>query len=305
MTIPTLSITIPTYNRRKFLQATLEALLPQITDDVEVVIFDNCSTDDTAEYLRALGERITYICQDSNIGPDRNMYACFTQARGEYIWLLCDDDLPCSTAVQRILEGTRAVPKPPLLSLRVIAGDINLSNYDPSPVETGWTSFDRNAFLADISFMLTFAPLIVVRRDCLDSEFVRQSIGTNLVPAAVVLSTVGTYNQALRPDKPLLFGRGDNVGGYDAFIVFGKNLVKLFNRCNRKWFDRRAVASAYNDNIAMVLNPAMRRALQAGPFPWRRLATLVHYTYRFSYFYSNLLPALLWQVTKRYILRRT
>ena len=131
---PILSITIPTFNRAEFLKQTLDILLPQMTTDVEVVIFDNCSTDGTEEYVRSLGKAVQYIRQESNIGSDRNMVSCLTQAFGDYLWLLCDDDIPCTTAVQRILEGIKSFPNPPMLSLRVIPGDKYLSNFDPKPV---------------------------------------------------------------------------------------------------------------------------------------------------------------------------
>lgn len=105
-----LSICIGTFNRAEFIGATLESIIIQSTSDCEIVVSNNASTDDTeqivSEYARRF-PRLRYFRQDTNIGLDRNFDYAVEQARGEYCWLMPDDDLLKPGAVARILDALR------------------------------------------------------------------------------------------------------------------------------------------------------------------------------------------------------
>ena len=103
-----LSICIPTYNRADFLAATLESILPQVTEDIEVVVSDNASTDHTAAVVQSFQERLphlVYFRQPANQGRDRNYLQAVRSAQGEYCWLLGDDDLLEEYAVSTLLNS--------------------------------------------------------------------------------------------------------------------------------------------------------------------------------------------------------
>ena len=101
-----LSICIPTYNRAEFLVQTIESVLAQATEETELVISDNASTDDTAEVVRQYQERfprVIYFRHAENVGRDRNYLNVVEAAHGEYCWLLGDDDPLEEGAVERLL----------------------------------------------------------------------------------------------------------------------------------------------------------------------------------------------------------
>ena len=103
-----LSICIPTRNRAAILAATLENILGQATQQCEVVISDNASTDDTEQVAARFAgrfERIRYIRQSMDIGFDRNTDSVVGFARGEYCWLIPDDDVLRQDAVSTVLEA--------------------------------------------------------------------------------------------------------------------------------------------------------------------------------------------------------
>ena len=94
---PLVTIAIPTYNRAEgYLRQSLESALAQTHQDLEVILSDNCSTDNTerlaAEYCRG-DKRITYFRQRQNLGPNANFNFCLAKARGRHFLLLPDDDL--------------------------------------------------------------------------------------------------------------------------------------------------------------------------------------------------------------------
>ena len=92
---PLLSICIPTYNRANLLRETLAHLREVCSEDVEIVISDNCSGDDTQDAIRAFAPRFAHFRsfrQTENRGAVANFAAAMSAARGKYLYPLCDDD---------------------------------------------------------------------------------------------------------------------------------------------------------------------------------------------------------------------
>jgi len=95
MTIsPKVSVLIPTYNYGHILHETIESVLAQTFTDFELVIVDNCSTDNTEDVVRSYmsDPRVVYYKNDKNIGLAGNWNRCLELAKGEYIKMLCADD---------------------------------------------------------------------------------------------------------------------------------------------------------------------------------------------------------------------
>lgn len=112
-----LSICIPTYNRKSKILAQLSRLLPQInkysTNEVEVIVSDNCSSDGTSDELRELHiiNQFELVTQSVNLGLVGNLYYLFEHARGEYVWFLSDDDILESDAVDSIMGSILSTNK--------------------------------------------------------------------------------------------------------------------------------------------------------------------------------------------------
>lgn len=110
---PLLSICIPTYNRAAWLRASLAFSAPQVKAAgglVELIVSDNCSPDETAQVVeeaQALGP-IRYHRNETNIGANPNMYRLVSElARGEYVWVLGDDDFIRDGGVAAIVDVLR------------------------------------------------------------------------------------------------------------------------------------------------------------------------------------------------------
>jgi glycosyltransferase involved in cell wall biosynthesis len=107
---PLLSICIPTFKRAKYLEKNLEELVRQITSDiseqVEVIVSDNCSPDNTPEVAeRFKGKFSNYLSLRNiqNYGYDFNYLQCLARASGEYVWAFSDDDHFVDGSVRRLL----------------------------------------------------------------------------------------------------------------------------------------------------------------------------------------------------------
>ncbi|HEY6008951.1 MAG TPA: glycosyltransferase family 2 protein, partial [Geobacteraceae bacterium] len=102
---PRLSICIPTYNRAGLLRETLESIVGQARDGLEIVVCDNASTDATPQLVEAFRERfpaIHYFRWPENMGFDRNILKTVEEAHGDYCWLMGDDDHLEKGALERL-----------------------------------------------------------------------------------------------------------------------------------------------------------------------------------------------------------
>lgn len=94
---PLLTICIPTYSRDAMLDKCLAALykIQELGHRFCLIIADNCSEDNTKNVIQRWQpkfENIETIFQESNLGPDRNMYSLYMAVKTEYCWLLGDCD---------------------------------------------------------------------------------------------------------------------------------------------------------------------------------------------------------------------
>jgi len=105
---PLVTIAIPTFNRAAYLMQAIESALGQTFGNIEVLISDNASTDNTQTVIwLALDadSRVRSLTQASNLGMVGNWNACLAAARGDYFLLLSDDDLLEPDAVELLISG--------------------------------------------------------------------------------------------------------------------------------------------------------------------------------------------------------
>jgi Glycosyl transferase family 2 len=93
--VPSVSIGIPTYNRAGALTRAIDSVLGQTHHDLELVISDNASSDQTQEICERYAEqdsRIRYLRHQINQGPTANFNILFSECRGDHVMMLSDDD---------------------------------------------------------------------------------------------------------------------------------------------------------------------------------------------------------------------
>lgn len=102
-----LSVCIATYKRAAFIRETLDAITSQLEPSVELVVVDGASPDETpevmAEYRKAHPE-VRYFREQKNSGVDEDYDKAVGYARGEYCWLMTDDDLLRPGAIRKVLS---------------------------------------------------------------------------------------------------------------------------------------------------------------------------------------------------------
>ena len=94
--MPAISIGVPVFNGGKTLVRMLDSLLCQTFADFEIIISDNASTDQTADIAENYAhrdQRIRYLRQAENIGPERNFKHVLDEARGRFFMWSASDDI--------------------------------------------------------------------------------------------------------------------------------------------------------------------------------------------------------------------
>lgn len=126
---PLVTICIPTYNHAHFLPTAIRSALAQSERDLELLVVDNCSTDETsaavAEFCRA-DSRVRYVRNEANLGLVGNLNRCLELASGVYVKYLLADDLLEPDCVRTMLAAMESTPAAVLVACQRQLVDMEL-----------------------------------------------------------------------------------------------------------------------------------------------------------------------------------
>ena len=275
------SILIPTYNRADVIEATVRSALSQTWSEIEVVVVDNCSTDDTWACLERLAKRDARIRihrNDDNIGPVRNWLACVERARGRYAKILWSDDLIAPTFVERCMPFLRDAEVGFVYTAAVtFSGE--------TPQEGGTTSFQlagaRDTVMPAARFIegvftdgdFPFSPgCALFRLDDLranlwrdvpnhvGSDFSKHAIGNDLL---AFLLTAHRYRSVALVGEPLSFFR-DHCGSIS--VVAGQGRLLYHYDLVKAYF---AASFLHDNRLRRKLNARIKlHLMRFGPAPY-------------------------------------
>ena len=256
-----LSICIATFRRGAFIGETLECLLAQAPDDVEVLVLDGGSPDNTAAVVQALPEKspgLRYVRQETNNGVDRDFDHAVELARGEYCWLMTDDDLVKPGTVARIVEACRNGHDLVVVNCDVWNTDFSerieerrLAVYEDREYAVG----EDERFFSEIAPYLQFIGGVVIRRSTWLTRDRESYYGTLFVHVGVVFQEPlpGTIHVIADPMITVRFG--------NAMWT-----PRMFEIWNFKWPELVWSFPQFSD-------AAKRRVCDREP--WKRLAVLL------------------------------
>ena len=172
---PTVSVVIPTYNRVHCLPRSLESVLRQTFEDIEVIVVDDCSTDDTQAYLKSIADpRLRILRHEVNKGGSAARNTGIAAARAELIAFQDSDDEWLVTKLARQMEEYRKVNSPEYGAVycgKVTYGEAGFRRYGPRTVYYA-PGPERNASGDILQELLHQAMVstqtLLVRKDLLD-----------------------------------------------------------------------------------------------------------------------------------------
>ena len=187
-----LSICIATYRRADVIGETLASIIPQLRDGVELVVVDGASPDATAAVVGAAFQDRTdcrYVRLEKKGGVDQDYCRAVVEARGQYCWLMTDDDLLKPGAVARVREALEGNPDLLVVNAEVAGPDL-ADTLMPRKLDI---AADRafgigqdGPLLALTGDLLTFIGSVVVRRDLWLDRAAEPYLGTEFVHVGMI-----------------------------------------------------------------------------------------------------------------------
>jgi glycosyltransferase involved in cell wall biosynthesis len=107
-------VCVPTYNYGRFLRDCVESVKAQTLTDWELIVCDDCSTDDTVKILEEYAKadaRITFHVNERRLGMNGNVKRVAELGRGKYLKMLCSDDWLEPRALEILSQLMEANPQ--------------------------------------------------------------------------------------------------------------------------------------------------------------------------------------------------
>jgi abequosyltransferase len=236
-TTKVLSFCIPTYGQPQQVKQTLESMLGQDLDEVEVVIRDDNSDSETekivAEYLTRLPIRYFHMGKE---GVDRAFLFLSREAKGTFVWWFGDDMLEPGTMARVISFLKRA---PDVDFVYVNSTDLSGENYS---IQLGGSRYfaDHNEVLSEIKDQLGFCSAMLFKRDTLSLGLAKAEscVGTLWVTFFLVLHVLVSGKSFYFLDGRNFLSEPKPSGEtrwYDSFLVHGINFALVARQFDDKF----------------------------------------------------------------------
>ena len=276
---PQLTIAIPTYNRQEKLKECLERVINYSKNmNIEILVSDNASSDDTQTVvndIQKFNPQIRYYRNKENLGFDGNFLNCFEKAKGEYVWLMSDDDILLPGAVESVLEGCTRKPICMHLNSSGIESENPLTLGKARFVEKGLIEFtDRNFFIKSIGIYCTFVSSLVFNSDLVKAiKNKEQYFGTNILQSHILFETMKNDGVYIINSYNCLAARGNNTVRYDVLETWIKNFSELLlttgSNCK---FDKKVLSEILKKELSSTVYEFVLHFRQTceNEFTWNR-----------------------------------
>lgn len=181
--LPLVSIVTPSYNQGRFIQRTIDSVLNQTYKNIEYIIIDGDSTDNTKEILQSYGDKFYWISEPDR-GQTHAINKGFAMAKGEIFAYLNSDDMIHASAVEKIVACFKKQPEADM-----IYGDADIVDENDK--------FIRRYQIAPYSFSRLMQDCCI----CQPAAFWRKKIADVVGPFNEKLNYAMDYEYWLRIDR--------------------------------------------------------------------------------------------------------
>lgn len=187
-----LSICMATYNRGPFIGETLDSILEQMEPGIELVIVDGASPDNTPDVMRDYVSRypdIRYVREQENSGVDADYDKAVGYAKGEYCWLMTDDDLLRPGAVRKVMLALEGKFDLVIVNAQIRNADMSemlLERRHNIAADREYGDGDQERFFIDTASYLGFIGGVVIKRSFWKSRDRQTYYGSLFIHVGVI-----------------------------------------------------------------------------------------------------------------------
>ena len=232
---PLLSISIPTYNRARYLAENLAQLAAELRGvpygTVQLLVSDNCSPDGTTavvEQARAAGLPVEYVRNEKNLGWALNFAQAFELSRGRYVLMMGDDDLFVDGALARLLARL-ALGCYGVVCLRPYGYENDFRKEFPGGTGRERSFDDSNEFLLATAKYFTLTSALVLDRSRLAGVDPRQFIKSDIATFHLVLRAALGAPKNLFIDEFVVASKRQNSASYNYADIFVRQLWEIID----------------------------------------------------------------------------
>lgn len=265
-----LTIAIPTYNGSSTIRYMLDSIAAQLDDRFEVMVINNCSTDNTLEIVSSYSSKIPnlrIICQERNVGPDANFLDCFKKAEGKYVHLISDDDIYIEGGISKILNVLTQHDDIGLAYLQTVGfygkytGKESCDQREWDNCIEGFVSTDKKKFMEYAHHYWGFVSSFI----CSTKNFASMPNPEKYFGTYWLQSYIHAYCAKGSDTKLAVIagpcvgaGRYINVSNFDTSRVDGDYYKKLSDyTCEVGGFDRKQMTKYWKDRLFMLASHGM------------------------------------------------
>ena len=259
----TLSICMATFKRAAFIGETLESIISQATDEVEIVVVDGASPDETEQVVRQYElrfPRLRYFRQETNMGVDRDFNRAVQLASGKYCWLMPDDDVLKPRAISVVLDEIRHNYGLIIVNKEIRNADLSKvidSKRLPISVNRVYKPNDSQCLMAEVGYYLAYIGCVVIKREMWETRDKEKYFGTDHIHVGIIFQRP-FIEQVLVIAEPLISFRYGNAlwmeKSFETWMFKWPNLIWSF--------------PDYSDWAKRSVCPRE---------PWRKMTTLMNY----------------------------
>ena len=300
----TLSICIATYNRANFIGYTLDSIVTQITDDVEIIIVDGASTDNTEDIVNDFiikYSHIRYIKLQHKGGVDQDYSIAVEHAKGKMCFLFTDDDYLKPGSLKKIIELCSLDYS--LIILNSEVRDCTMKNILTSKMlklekDLELIGSDLNTLFFNVMPYISFIGSIIIDRQEWEARNKSNYFNTEFIHVGVIFQKPFNNNILIRTEIDISIRHGNaqwSQRSYEIWIIKWPKLIQSFNLIsykNKKSYISSSSLRRYRD----ILVQRSKRAYNYHMFKKWHLKENTNIIWKVLLLFSSFIPVYLLKI---------
>lgn len=262
--VPVVSICIPAYDGYPYISYLINELLASPRSDFEVVVSDDCSKDQTWEYLQGLSKkdsRLKCFRNPSNLGMDMNFAHSASLAIGQYVWLCGQDDMIFQEGIDAVVDRLLVDLDIDFLYLnntKIHEGEVDSRSIQPVIGSKHVYGSGLVDFLRHTKAVLpTFLPIYILRKALWDGVDVSRYYGTSYCQVGVFLESSPRMRWC-HLDGNFVVGLLPMKGWQGSPMDYAKISIGYYLMLGRAWqhcglIDKEIVSLQYHNHLRRLI----------------------------------------------------